>query len=71
MDAGARRGQKLLWGDVDRNPLSVTEKAEYDGRNDEWLKDGGDKFYSLTEESEAESSGYDLNEEDGSGSSEA
>ncbi|KAJ1114595.1 hypothetical protein NDU88_002830 [Pleurodeles waltl] len=32
---------------------------------------GGDTFYSLMEESEAASSGYDLNKEDDSGSSEA
>ncbi|KAJ1148876.1 hypothetical protein NDU88_001700 [Pleurodeles waltl] len=57
--------------DVDRNRSSEIEKVEYDGRKGEWLKDGGDKFCSLTEESEAASSGYDLNEEDGSGSSEA
>ncbi|KAJ1216892.1 hypothetical protein NDU88_004490 [Pleurodeles waltl] len=69
LDVAARKGQKLLWGDADRNRLSETD--EYDGRNGEWLKDGGDKFYSLTEESEAASSGYVLNEEDGSGSSEA
>ncbi|KAJ1113480.1 hypothetical protein NDU88_001724 [Pleurodeles waltl] len=38
--------------------------------NGEWLKEGGDKLYSLTE-SEAASSGYDLNDEEGSGSLEA
>ncbi|KAJ1088811.1 hypothetical protein NDU88_001966 [Pleurodeles waltl] len=43
--------------DADRNLSSEIEKVEYDGRNGEWLKDGGDKFYSLTEESEAASSG--------------
>ncbi|KAJ1090165.1 hypothetical protein NDU88_003300 [Pleurodeles waltl] len=58
-----------MGGVADRNQLSETEKAEYDGRNGEWLKEGGAKFYSLTE-SEAASSGYDLNDEDGSGSSE-
>ncbi|KAJ1108381.1 hypothetical protein NDU88_005757 [Pleurodeles waltl] len=54
---------------ADRNQLLETEKVEYDGRNGEWLKEGGDKFYSLTE-SETASSGYDLNDEEGSGSSE-
>ncbi|KAJ1117266.1 hypothetical protein NDU88_005466 [Pleurodeles waltl] len=53
--------------DVDKNWTSETKKVENDGRNSDWLKDGGDKFYSLTEESEAVSSGYDLNEEGGSG----
>ncbi|KAJ1159331.1 hypothetical protein NDU88_011998 [Pleurodeles waltl] len=59
-----------MGGAADRNRLLETEKAEYDGRNSEWLKEGGDKFYSLTE-SETASSGYDLNHEEGSGSSEA
>ncbi|KAJ1082342.1 hypothetical protein NDU88_002510 [Pleurodeles waltl] len=62
--------EAVMGGDADRNRLSEPEKVEYDGRNGEWLKEGGDKFYSLTE-SEAASSGYDLNDEDGSGSSEA
>ncbi|KAJ1148961.1 hypothetical protein NDU88_001785 [Pleurodeles waltl] len=57
--------------DADKDWAFETRKAENDGRNIYWSKDGGDKFYSLTEESEADSSGYDLNEEDGSGSSEA
>ncbi|KAJ1108356.1 hypothetical protein NDU88_005732 [Pleurodeles waltl] len=57
-------------GVANRNRLSETEKAEYDGRNGECLKEGGDKFYSLME-SEAASSGYDLNDEEGSASSEA
>ncbi|KAJ1156347.1 hypothetical protein NDU88_009070 [Pleurodeles waltl] len=61
--------EAVMGGVADRNQLLETEKAEYDGRNGEWLKEGGDKFYSLTE-SEAASSGYDLNEEDSSGSSE-
>ncbi|KAJ1160008.1 hypothetical protein NDU88_000510 [Pleurodeles waltl] len=39
--------------DADRNRSSEIEKVEYDGRNGKWLKDGGDEFYSLTEESEA------------------
>ncbi|KAJ1135872.1 hypothetical protein NDU88_002301 [Pleurodeles waltl] len=57
--------------DADKDWAFETRKAENDGRNIDWSKDGGDKSYSLTEESEAASSGYDLNEEDGSGSSEA
>ncbi|KAJ1179378.1 hypothetical protein NDU88_004612 [Pleurodeles waltl] len=57
--------------DVDKNWSSEIEKVEYDGRNGDWLKDGGDKFYSLMEESEAASSGYDLNEEGSSSSSES
>ncbi|KAJ1112514.1 hypothetical protein NDU88_000778 [Pleurodeles waltl] len=64
------RTEAAIGGDADRNRLSETEKAEYDRRNGEWLKEGGDKFYSLAE-SEAASSGYDVNDEDGSGSSEA
>ncbi|KAJ1156018.1 hypothetical protein NDU88_008743 [Pleurodeles waltl] len=31
--------------DADRNRLLETEKVEYDGRNGDWLKDAGDKFY--------------------------
>ncbi|KAJ1124189.1 hypothetical protein NDU88_002650 [Pleurodeles waltl] len=57
--------------DGDKNWLSEIEKVEYDGRNGDWLKDGEDIFYSLTEASEAASSRYDLNEEGGRGSSEA
>ncbi|KAJ1199011.1 hypothetical protein NDU88_002849 [Pleurodeles waltl] len=57
--------------DVDTNLSLEIEKVEYDGRNGNWLKDGGDKFYSLMEESEAVSSGYDLNKEGGSSLSEA
>ncbi|KAJ1181035.1 hypothetical protein NDU88_006246 [Pleurodeles waltl] len=48
-----------------------TRKAENDGKNIDWSKDEGDKFYSLTKESEAVSTGCDLSEEDGSVSSEA
>ncbi|KAJ1103796.1 hypothetical protein NDU88_001217 [Pleurodeles waltl] len=57
--------------DMDKDWTFETGKAENDGRNIDWSKEGGDKFYLLTEESEAASSGYNLNEEDGSGSSEA
>ncbi|KAJ1152781.1 hypothetical protein NDU88_005556 [Pleurodeles waltl] len=67
---GAGKDRSWYWGDADTNRLLETEKAEYDGRNGKWLKEGGDKFYSLTE-SEAASSAYDLNDEDSSGSSEA
>ncbi|KAJ1092867.1 hypothetical protein NDU88_005977 [Pleurodeles waltl] len=74
MNEAKRSDQKARWSDHlmahNRILLSETETAEYDGRNGEWLKKGGEKFYSLTE-SEAASSGYDLNDEDGSGSSEA
>ncbi|KAJ1187118.1 hypothetical protein NDU88_003897 [Pleurodeles waltl] len=41
-------------------------KLQKDGKNIDWSKDGGDNFYSLTEDSEAVSSGYYLSEEDGS-----
>ncbi|KAJ1172599.1 hypothetical protein NDU88_004444 [Pleurodeles waltl] len=57
--------------DVNKDWTFETGKAENDGRTIDWSKDGGDTFYSLTEKSEAASSGYDLNEEDGSSSSEA
>ncbi|KAJ1089786.1 hypothetical protein NDU88_002931 [Pleurodeles waltl] len=48
-----------------------TRKVENDEKNIDWSKDGGDKFYSLKEESEAVSSGCDLSEEGGNVSSTA
>ncbi|KAJ1175996.1 hypothetical protein NDU88_001281 [Pleurodeles waltl] len=48
-----------------------TRKVENDGKNTDWSKDGGDQFYSLTEESVAVSSGCDLSEEDRNASSTA
>ncbi|KAJ1090669.1 hypothetical protein NDU88_003798 [Pleurodeles waltl] len=57
--------------DMDTDWTFETGKVENDGRNTDWSKKGGNKCYSLMEDSEAASSGYDLNEEDGSGSSEA
>ncbi|KAJ1107652.1 hypothetical protein NDU88_005042 [Pleurodeles waltl] len=66
----AGKDRSCYGGAADRNRLLETEKAEYDGRNGEWLREGGDKFYLLTE-SETASSRYDLNDEEGSGSSEA
>ncbi|KAJ1151576.1 hypothetical protein NDU88_004356 [Pleurodeles waltl] len=57
--------------DVAKDWAFETRKAENDGKNIDCSKDGGDKFYSLTEESKAVSSGCDLSEEDGSVSSAA
>ncbi|KAJ1209817.1 hypothetical protein NDU88_005189 [Pleurodeles waltl] len=34
--------EAVIGADADRNQLSETEKAEYDRRNGEWLKEGGD-----------------------------
>ncbi|KAJ1110181.1 hypothetical protein NDU88_007536 [Pleurodeles waltl] len=48
-----------------------TRKFERVGKFIDWTKDGGDKFYSLTHDSEAVSSGYNLSEEEGSISLEA
>ncbi|KAJ1197647.1 hypothetical protein NDU88_001503 [Pleurodeles waltl] len=59
------------WEDVVKDWTFETRKVEKDWKHIDWSNDGGDKFYSLTEDSEAVSSGYDLSEEDGSVSSEA
>ncbi|KAJ1179774.1 hypothetical protein NDU88_005008 [Pleurodeles waltl] len=57
--------------DVVKDWTFETRKAENDGKSTDWSQDGGDTFYSLTEESEAGSSGCDLREEDGNASSTA
>ncbi|KAJ1163049.1 hypothetical protein NDU88_003512 [Pleurodeles waltl] len=55
--------------DVVKDWTFETLKVENDGKNSDWSKDGGDEFYSLTEKSEAVSSGCDVSEEDGNASS--
>ncbi|KAJ1200212.1 hypothetical protein NDU88_004038 [Pleurodeles waltl] len=57
--------------DVAKDWTFETRKVENEGKNTDWSKDGGDKFYSLMEESEAVSSGCDRSEEDGNASSTA
>ncbi|KAJ1107576.1 hypothetical protein NDU88_004966 [Pleurodeles waltl] len=48
--------EAVMGGVADRNQLLGTEKkAEYVGRIGEWLKEGGDKFCSLTESETASS----------------
>ncbi|KAJ1117778.1 hypothetical protein NDU88_005974 [Pleurodeles waltl] len=80
MVAEALEGEKVIeWEkekstvgeDVAKDWTFETRKVENDGKNTDWSKDGGDTFYSLTEESEGGSSGCDLSEEDGNASSTA
>ncbi|KAJ1114471.1 hypothetical protein NDU88_002708 [Pleurodeles waltl] len=64
-------GKNFSGEDVVKDWTFETRKVEKDGKNIDWSNGGGDKFYSLTEDSEAVRSGYNLSEEDGSVSSEA
>ncbi|KAJ1163880.1 hypothetical protein NDU88_004332 [Pleurodeles waltl] len=61
-----REKERTITGeDVVQDLAFETTKAENDGKNIDLSKDGGDQFYSLMEESEAVSSGYDLSGDDG------
>ncbi|KAJ1193780.1 hypothetical protein NDU88_003076 [Pleurodeles waltl] len=63
-----RKGKELNIAGYDAvKDLEVeTRKIERGLKNIDWSKDGGDKFYSLTEDSEAVSSGDNLSEDEGS-----
>ncbi|KAJ1083667.1 hypothetical protein NDU88_003822 [Pleurodeles waltl] len=75
---GTPEGEKGIEWEKERNTVREdvakewtfeTGKVENDRKNTDWSKDGGDKFYSLMEESEAVSSGCNLSEEDRNASS--